>query len=161
MAARYAVAASGVLTLLLMMLKLLQGQDTFQPDEEIAVGVVVTIPDFPYTRLTKKEVSGFPVWGITRKNRAHIHPAEMKMGNAPCLEKGAITNRDMMVTAGDYVLVASGTADTVSSAAERAYAVVKELDIPNSPMYRTDIGQRLQSQLPKLQALGYATAWKY
>ncbi len=139
----------------------LAGVDSFEPLEEIAVGVVVTIPDFPYTRLTKKEVSGFPVWGITPRNRYWVHPAEMKMGSAPCLEGGKIVERPMLVTAGDYVLICTGVGDSVSEAAAGAYAVVKELEIPNSPMYRTDIGQRLEKQLPLLQALGYAEAWEF
>lgn len=143
------------------MLASLNGQDTFEPYTDIAVGVVVAIPDFPYTTLTKKAVTGFPVWGMTDKNRFHIHPAEMKLGCAPCLEGGKLVERPMLVTAGDYVLVATGCGPSVSSAAEGAYTVVKELEIPNSPMYRTDIGMRLEKQLPKLQALGYSTAWEY
>lgn len=143
------------------MLDSIEGRDTFCPSPEIAVGVVVTIPDFPYTKLTKKEVSGFPVWGITTKNRYNIHPAEMKLGSAPCVVGGKIVDTPMLVSAGDYILVCTGTADRVSDAAEYAYTVVKELEIPNSPMYRTDIGERLKSQLPKLRALGYATSWKY
>jgi len=143
------------------MLDLLQGRDMFKPDLEIAAGVVMAIPDFPYSTLTKKAVTGFPVWGITNKNRHCIHPAEMKLGKGPVQVNGSIVEKPMMVTAGDYVLVTSGTGDTVRDACECAYAVLKELEIPNSPMYRTDIGQRLQKQLPELRALGYATAWKY
>lgn len=143
------------------MLDLVEGRDTFRPEPGIAVGVVVTIPDFPYSTLTKKAVSGFPVWGITDKNRYNIHPAEMKMGSAPCLEGSKVVSRPMLVTAGDYVLVATGVGDTVSDAVAGAYAVVAELEIPNSPMYRTDIGARLERQLPKLQALGYAETWEF
>lgn len=143
------------------MLDLLQGHDTFKPLEEVAAGVVLTIPDFPYSTLTKKAVTGFPVWGITDKNRHHVHPAEMKLGKGPMQVNGSIVEKPMMVTAGDYVLVTSGTGDTVRQATEGAYAVLEELELPNSPMYRTDIGQRLQKQLPELRSLGYATAWRY
>lgn len=143
------------------MLDSLHGKDTFDPDPGIAVGVVMTIPDFPYTTLLNKEVAGFPVWGITKRNRYNIHPAEMKLGKAPVLEGGALVEQSMLVTAGDYVLVCSGVGDTVSEAAEAAYGRVDEIELPNSPMYRTDIGKRLERQLPELHALGYATAWEY
>lgn len=139
----------------------LQGRDTFEPLLDIAAGVVVTIPDFPYTTLLNKEVAGFPVWGITDRNRFFIHPAEMKLGTAPVEVNGAVVERPMLVTAGDYVLVATGRGGLVCEATEGAYDRVEELEIPNSPMYRTDIGCRLEEQLPKLRKLGFATAWRY
>lgn len=143
------------------MKKLCEGEDTFEPYPETAVGVVLAIPDFPYTTLTKKEVSGFPVWGITDKNRQYIHPAEMMLGEGPCVDGKKIKMEEMMVTAGDYVLVASGCKDKVSDAACDAYKVLDQLEVPNSPMYRTDIGCRLEKQLPELQAMGYAEDWSY
>lgn len=143
------------------MLDSIQGRDTFEPCLDIAVGVVVAIPHFPYSHLTKKEVSGYPVWGITDRNRYNIHPAEMMLGKAPVLNNGKVKEESMLVTAGDYVLICSGTGGTVEEAKDQAYAVLKELEIPNSPMYRTDIGQRLEKQLPELQKLGYATAWEF
>lgn len=144
------------------MLDAVTGTDTFAPYLDTAVGVVVALPDFPYTTLTKKEVSGFPVWGMTEKNRFNIHPCEMMLGEAECVTEGGKLKREaMMVTAGDYVLVTSGRHQLVSKAAEKAYKIIKELEIPNSPMYRTDIGCRLEKQLPLLQALDYATEWEY
>lgn len=143
------------------MLDCLNGKDTFKPFDDIAVGVVVTIPDFPYTKLTRKEVTGFPVWGITEKNRFNIHPCEMMLGEGPVVENGKIKTKPMLVTAGDYVLVTTGAEPTVSEARDAAYRVLKQLEIPNSPMYRTDIGDRLEKQLSELQSLGYATCWEW
>jgi len=143
------------------MCELLQGRDCFDPHLQTAVGVVVAIPDFPYTRLTKKEVTGFPVWGMDESNRANIHPAEMKLGEAPSEHNGKLRMEKMLVSAGDYVYVASGRHELISKAAERAYKIVKTLELPNSPMYRTDIGHRLEKQLPLLHSMGYATAWEY
>jgi len=135
----------------------LEGRDTFAPYSDVALGVVVAIPDFPYSRKTRKECCGFPVWGITDKNRYNIHPAEMMLGEAHG-EKGL---EPMMVSAGDYLLVVTGTAQGVCGAKEKAYKTLKELEVPNSPIYRNDIGCRLEEQLPELQAMGYATAWSW
>jgi hypothetical protein len=39
--------------------------------------------------------------------------------------------------------------------------VVDKISFPNSPMYRTDIGARLEDQLPLLQKHGYATEFVF
>lgn len=143
------------------MLDALQGRDSFEVYPEIAVGVVVAIPDFPYGHLSRKDVCGYPVWGMTDKNRYWIHPCEMMLGEAPVLENGKLKKEAMMVTAGDYVLVTTGAGSSVDAAREGAYKHLKELEIPNSPIYRNDIGKRLETQLPELQKLGYATEWKW
>jgi len=139
----------------------LEGVDTFAPYEDVAVGVVVAIPDFPYGHLTRKAVSGFPVWGVTKKNRYNFHPAEMMLGTAPELVEGKLTPIPMLVSCGDYVFIVSGNGAGVNEAACAAYENLDEFVIPNSPIVRNDIGQRLEQQLPELQAMGYATAWKW
>jgi phosphoribosylamine--glycine ligase len=127
----------------------LDGFDTFKPSSEIAVGVVVAIPDFPYNKLTRDTVSGFPIWGITERNRYFFHPSEVKLGEAPVFEDG------------NYLFVVSGTGDGVCEAREAAYKRLKGIEVSNSPIYRNDIGCRLEAQLPELQALGYATIWEW
>lgn len=129
--------------------------------DTVALGVVLSIPDYPYSHLTRKEVVGVPVYGITEGMWAHLHPCEMMMGEAPCEVGGAIHTVPIPVTAGDYVFVVSALGDTVRNAKEKAYRRLKRLQVPNSPMWRSDIGQRLGRQLPKLQALGYATGLKF
>lgn len=144
------------------MLDLVDGFDSFNPSEEIAVGVVIAMPDFPYSRLTKKECYGYPVYGSDKANVwKNIHPAECAWDKAPVEENGKIVEKEMLVTAGDYILVATGTAPAVKEAKEKAYRVVEKIELPNSPLYRTDIGHRLEKQLPKLQALGYCESWSY
>ena len=130
------------------------------PHPDIAIGVIVAIPDFPYAKRPASLLGGFPVWGVTAKNRYNFHPAEMKLGSAPTLQGGSLKPEAMLVSAGTFLFIVSGTAPTVTEARERAYSTLKEFRIPNSPMYRTDIGCRVQKQLPELQALGYATSWK-
>jgi phosphoribosylamine-glycine ligase len=129
------------------------GACSFAPKPGIAVGVVVAIPDFPYGKLTRDEVSGYPIFGITDSNRYYLHPSELK--------GGIVNGKPMLVSAGNYLLTVSGAAGTVQGAIDGAYKRVKELIIPNSPIYRNDIGKRLETQLPELQALGYAESWEW
>lgn len=126
---------------------------------DVAVGVVLSIPDYPYSVITRKDVQGIPAYGFELNE--DIHPCEMMQGIAPQEQNGKIVDSPCMVTAGDYVLVASGLGSTVSSAKSRAYRTMKKLEIPNSPMYRTDIGKRLLKQLPELQKMGYASGLWY
>jgi len=140
------------------MLDLLEGRDTFAPRDDIAVGVVVTMPEFPFDSRNRRELTGYPIWGITSENRFNVHPCEVMLGEA-YNDRGK--KEPLLVSAGEYLLVASGTGKSVEKAAREAYAVIDELTIPNSPMYRTDIGKRLEKQLPKLQRLGYATEWRF
>jgi phosphoribosylamine-glycine ligase len=62
------------------------------------------------------------------------------------------------MTAGDYVMVMTATAETIQTAREKVYRRLERVRkrMPGSPMYRTDIGLRLSRQLPKLQSMGYA-----
>jgi phosphoribosylamine--glycine ligase len=129
--------------------------------DRLAIGVVMSIPDYPYSHITRKEVTGVPVYGIDRRLKPHVHMCEMMLEMAPTDVHGKITEIPMPCTAGDYVLVMTATALSVSDAKERVYARLKRLEVPNSPMYRTDIGDRLSKQLPILQACGFATAMSY
>jgi phosphoribosylamine--glycine ligase len=137
----------------------LEGRDTLKVKGDVACGVVVAIPDFPYSHVTQQEVHGIPVYGF--EDLEHIHPVSMMAGKAPAMQDGKIVEQELFVSAGDYLLVASGTGSTVDRAVSRAYAQVKELEIPNSPIYRTDIGKRLEEDLPLLQAKGFATSVVY
>jgi phosphoribosylamine--glycine ligase len=126
--------------------------------DRVAAGVVMSIPDYPYSHLTRKEVVGVPIYGIKPSMWQHIHPCEMMLGEKiPTKISGQFSDLPMPVTAGDYVLIMSAQAETVKDATMTCYRRLKRLVVPNSPMYRTDIGRRLASQLPKIQAMGYAT----
>lgn len=129
---------------------------------EVALGVVMTIPDYPYSHLTRKEVVGIPIYNSVMPSMlSHLSPGEVMAGTGPIEENGKIVDKPMYVTAGDYIMVVSGTGKTVLEAKEQAYRLIKRVHLPNSPMYRTDIGNRLRKQLPKIQSQGYALnlAW--
>lgn len=140
---------------------LIDGIDSFEPSQDIALGVVIAIPDFPYNKNQRDAATGFPIWGITDSNRYFLHPAEVKLGTAPKLENGSLIEDAALVTAGSYVMVVSAREPSVSLAQEAAYKRVKSIEISNSPIYRNDIGCRLEDQLPILQSLGYAISWKW
>jgi len=144
------------------LMDLCEGKDArnFRMDE-VATGIVLSIPDYPYSRLTGRHVTDIPIYGITPSLEQHLHPCQIKMGTAPHEVDGKIQNKECWVTAGDYVLVVTGTGDSVTSSSKAAYRTLKKLSLPNSPMYRTDIGARLKKQLPLLQAQGYATGLMY
>jgi phosphoribosylamine--glycine ligase len=146
------------------MLDLIDGRDTLKVSKDIACGVVVSIPDYPYSHLTKKECSGYPLFGITEEDlTTNIHPSEVQWGKAPSMKGDKVVlNTPMYVTAGDYVLTVSGVGESVSEASDNCYTrIKKKIDIPNSISYRTDIGCRLEEQLPILQKNGFAKGMCY
>jgi phosphoribosylamine---glycine ligase len=116
----------------------------------IACGVVLAIPDFPYSHATRKEVIGLPLYGLDEKIADSWHPCEMMKGE-----------ETEMCSAGDYIGVATGAGDTVREAARGAYRVLDKLSMPASPFWRIDIGTRLRKQLPQLQEHGFAEGMEY
>lgn len=142
------------------MLDLINGEDTLRTSKAIACGVVIAIPDYPYCKIAKKENAGYPLFGVTEEDVVNdIHCAEVMWGKAPCMCDGEVKmNVPMYVTAGDYICTVSGKGTTVTDAREKCYSTIKKkIEIPNSIMYRTDIGCRLEKQLPMLHEHGYAT----
>ena len=142
------------------MLDLVNGKDSLKVSDKIAVGVLAAIPDFPFTKSTGRDPSGFPIYGLD-KCGDNIHLCEVKMGKAPMLRDGKIVNESMLVTAGDYALVTTGTSTCVQKAAKKAYEVMDLINIPNSLIVRDDIGERLEKDIPKLNQLGYCTEFLF
>ena len=124
--------------------------------DKVACGVVMSIPDYPYSQKTAKEVTGIPVYGCTTSLWKHIHPCEMAYQSAPVAVQGKVLNSPHPVTAGDYVLVMTAVSGTVKDSALTTYRRLERLTVPGCQMYRTDIGKRLLRQLPQLQTMGYA-----
>lgn len=124
--------------------------------DQVVVGVVMAIPDFPFSLLTRKLATGIPIYNVKPWMEQCLHPCELMQGKAPHNVGGKVVDKPCLVTAGDYVLVASGVADTVRTARAKAYKMLKTLEVPNSPFWRPDIGERLKDQLPTIQKLGFA-----
>ena len=142
------------------MLDLINGKDTLKVYNKHAVGVVGAIPDFPFTKSTGRDPNGYPIYGLEGVID-DVHLCEVMMGKAPVLKGKEIVYEDHIVSAGDYILVATGTGNDVCTASKKAYEVMDEISIPNSLIVRDDIGERLEKELPKLQKYGYCTDFVY
>jgi phosphoribosylamine---glycine ligase len=126
--------------------------------DQIAIGVVLSVPDYPYSHVTRKEVTGIPLFGMTPGLMKHVHPCEMMVAEAYCDVGGKLVKGPLPATAGDYVLTMTAVAATVQDARAKVYRRLDRVRkrMPGSPMYRTDIGLKLGRQLPILQKMGYA-----
>lgn len=128
-----------------------KGNPKFKMDQ-VSLGVVLALPPFPYPGLSAELSQGFPIFGMTPTNRKWMHAFQVQKSNVPGAE---------WMTAGEYCLVVTGRSGTISGAAENAYRRVKQINIPGSMLFRSDIGKKQAEDLPKLQAMGYATTWRY
>lgn len=117
----------------------------------VSAGVSLCMHPFPYPSYPLEQVLGFPVYGVTEKNKGSLHPY--------MIQKGTETE---WMTAGDYILVVTGVQHThVSDATEKAYGVVDDLCIPGSLLYRYDIGKKLENVIPRLHRFGFAMDFTY
>lgn len=143
------------------MLDKLGGRDTLEVKENVAcVSVVLAIPDFPYSKMTNKEVSDIPVH-LHDADPKSVHLSEVKKGEAWVQVKDKPVKMPCYVTSGDYVAVVTGTGETISGARRSAYTTVKKISLPADPFYRTDIGVRLREALPEIQKHGYARNFRF
>ena len=117
--------------------------------DEIAVGVVLTLPPYPYGHEKTEEVVNVPIWGVTPALAERLHFCNV------------MQNGEGLASAGSYVMVATGTGDSVQEARRRAYGAIKRVEMPASPFYRVDIGQRLRTGLDELQRHGFAEGMRF
>lgn len=140
------------------MADLMEGYDTLETKKGICTGVVVTMGDFPFNKIPREDLTGIPIYCDQNE---HIHPAEIMAGTAAHVVGNKLVDMPTWVSAGNYLFVATGVDRTVSGSAKKAYETIKGVSIPNSPGYRTDIGNRLKKELPELQKLGYCKTITY
>jgi phosphoribosylamine--glycine ligase len=119
----------------------------FDAQAGFCVGIVLTVPPFPYPRSQVQEPVGLPVifdGELSDEHRRNLHFCELG------LEAG------QLVTTGIYgwAMVATGTGDTIALAQRRANALADRVLIPNV-RYRRDIGDRLiAGDYARVEALG-------
>lgn len=137
-----------------------EGEDTLEVSPRIATGVVIAQPDYPYSKLTKAETDGVPIYGVTEANRKYISPQSVKLETLPVMKDDTLTEAPTWSSAGDYLAVVTGTGKTVKESCERTYKTIKELHVPDI-IYRDDVGEALKEKIPQLQKLGFAQEFKY
>ena len=125
---------------------------SFDTHDGYAVGVVLTVPPFPYPDGYARLSKGAPICfrdDLDDDDRAALHYGEV----------GLDPRDGALVTAGQigYVMVVTGRGATVADARELALARARKVVVPNV-RYRTDIGRRLESRdHAELVRLGWTT----
>jgi phosphoribosylamine--glycine ligase len=142
------------------MIDALAGKDTTSFKKDIGCCLVLAHGDFPHGNATKREVSGVPIYGVTKGNKRHLHPQSVKIDIMPDMDGDRVVQRPTWNTSGDYVAVVTGYGKDIKQASDRAYKTTKQLHISNM-ILRDDIGEGMEEQLPELHKHGYATHFQY
>ena len=137
------------------MLDLMRGEDTLKIDRRVAIGVVASQPPYPQWNGAADCVEGNPIAGLGEV-WDDAHPVMMMMGKGPVMDGGAVKDAPTHMTAGELVLVMTGLGPTVERARKSVYGSLAEVSWTDH-QFRNDIGLKLEGQLPKLHAMGYAT----
>jgi len=119
----------------------LQGKDTLQVDERTAIGVLMAAPPFPYPD-DEGEAQGLRISGIEEEWN-NVSPWQVELS-----EEGEY------LTTGPYVALATALSPDVHDCIPQVYETCGKIKFPNR-IVRSDIGKRLEEQLPKLHSLGY------
>jgi phosphoribosylamine--glycine ligase len=122
--------------------------DGFATHDGYAVGVVLTVPPFPYHHGYDELGKGTPICfpaGLTAEERAHLHFAEVGLDVGQLVTTGLV----------GYVMVVTGRGATLEAAQRAAYTLAGQVSLPNV-RYRNDIGDALRSHgLAELVRLGW------
>jgi phosphoribosylamine---glycine ligase len=140
------------------MVDALNGEDTHNVTYETGIIVLGCQPNFPFGGLSQKELTGTPVYGVTKKNSEFIQPQGVMIENLPTMENDEIVTRPIWATAGDYLFGVTGFGRDTVTASKRAYGTMDELHVPNL-IVRNDIGGKTAKEVQTLQKNGFATGW--
>jgi len=112
--------------------------NTFPTWDGYSVGVVITVPPFPYMHGYEELGKGSPI----------CFAGDLNKDDCDALHYGEVDMRDgQLITAGmiGYIMVVTGVADSIEAARRVAYDRVRKVVIPNA-RYRNDIGVRLMER---------------
>jgi phosphoribosylamine--glycine ligase len=138
---------------------LIDGKDTLEVRKDVALGLVMAHGDFPHEHEPCEKWADFPIYGLG--SQEHIQLQQVKFGQGYLWQDDKLLKPKMTLTAGCYVMVVTGSGKTVSEAQQAAYEVAWSIKWPSNIVFRTDIGNRLRKQLPKLHKFGYAEGLDY
>lgn len=113
----------------------------------LSVGIVVTVPGFPYRDGYDDLGKGTPIsFDDSMSDADHD---ELHFGEVATID-------GQLVTAGliGYVMVVTGIGETIEAARGDAYDRVRKVIIPNA-RYRNDIGSRFKGDCARLRQLGW------
>lgn len=120
----------------------------FDTADGYAVGVVLTVPPFPYRYGYAEIAKGLPILipeQLDAGERSRLHFAEVALANEQLVTSGTV----------GYVMVVNGVGEDVAVAQREAYGLARKIVLPNV-RYRTDIGDRfIRHDRAVLQRLGY------
>ncbi|CAM5998755.1 unnamed protein product [Sphagnum balticum] len=94
---------------------LLHGRDTLEVSSDIATGILMAHGDFPKSKDHPSSWSGFPLYGAGAENKANLHFQQVMGGKGPVMKGKQIAEEDMILTAGNYVLVDLGRGKQLES----------------------------------------------
>ena len=121
---------------------------SIRTNDGFSVGVVLTVPPFPYPDGYDELGRGTPICfrdDLSDEDRDSLHLAEVTMRDGQLITAGMI----------GYTMVVTGTGTTIDKARAAAYSRVDKVVIPNA-RYRNDIGMRLiDGDWARLVALGW------
>lgn len=110
-----------------------------------SVGVVLTVPPFPYLEPLFGEAPIFFRDALSTSERDHLHLGEVASEGGQLVVCGSQ----------GYAMTVTGTAGQLATARRNAYQLVRKIVIPNL-RYRADIGAKLvRGELARLSELGY------
>ncbi len=136
------------------MAALLDGKDTLRVSYDVAIGVVLAQPRYPYHASPPDLVEGNPIRGL-EDVWDDFHCASVMLGKGPRMEGGKVVDGPSYMTTGEYVGCATALGKTVERARAKVYRTVEQIKFANK-MYRTDIGCKVVAALPALHRFGYA-----
>ncbi|HET9620205.1 MAG TPA: phosphoribosylglycinamide synthetase C domain-containing protein [Kofleriaceae bacterium] len=128
--------------------RMARGGAGFATHPGFAVGVVLTVPPFPYHHGYDELGKGTPIClpaELSADDRRHLHFAEVGLVDGELVTTGLV----------GYVMVVTGRGDSVEAAQRAAYALAGRIAIPNV-RYRVDIGDGVRTTgLATLAKLGW------